>query len=83
MTGRTLATCLASNPNVDEDKFALLTPEQAFGVSNEINAQSTGDPYLFEAQTELTFEEEMTLELDYALDEAVLSIQLPVLLQDL
>ena len=71
LTGRTLATCLASNPNVDEDKFALLTPEQAFGVSNEINAQSTGDPYLFEAQTELTFEEEMTLELDYALDEAV------------
>ena len=29
LTGNTLATCLASNPLVDEEKFVLLTPEEA------------------------------------------------------
>ena len=70
LTGNTLATCLASNPFVDEEKFVLLTPEDGFSVTNELSAAPSGVPYLYEAQTELSFEEEMTLELDYILDAA-------------
>ena len=70
LMGRILATCLASNPLVDSDKIDILTPEDGFEVVNELDARSAGNPYLYEAQTEITLEEEMTLELDLTLEGA-------------
>lgn len=68
LTGRVLATCLGSNPNVDEDKIVVLAPEEGFNVTNELVARQYGNPYFYEAETSVAFEEEMTIELDYALE---------------
>ena len=63
--GRTLATCLASNPLVDENKIGTLAPENGFTVTNGITSAGGGE--LYEALTEISLEESMVLELDFDL----------------